>query len=139
MTTPSTPSARPMRRRISSGGPWEERVGYSRAVVVGDRVWVAGTTGTHPDGTVPADVAAQASLALEVIGRALREAGGELSDIVAARVYITRIEEWEAVTTALRSALGDTRPALTLVQVAGLLLPAHRVEIEVEAVIGSHA
>lgn len=125
------------RRRISSGGPWEERVGYSRAVVVGDRVWVAGTTGTHPDGTVPPDVEAQADLALQVIGRALREAGGALTDVVAVRAYITRVEEWEAVTTALRRALGETRPALTLVQVAGLLLPAHRVEIEVEAVLGS--
>lgn len=125
------------KRRISSGGPWEERVGYSRAVVVGEHVWVAGTTGTHPDGTVPTDVGEQTTLALEVIGRALRDAGGDLGDIVSARVYVTRIEEWEAVTTALRTALGETQPALTLVQVAGLLLPAHRVEIEVEAVIGS--
>ncbi len=139
MTSPPTPPAQPGRQRISSGGPWEERVGYSRAVVVGDRVWVAGTTGTYPDGTVPPGVDSQAALALEVIGRALREAGGELSDIVAARVYVTRIEEWEAVTGALRDALGETRPALTLVQVAGLLLPAHRVEIEVEAVVGSRS
>lgn len=125
------------RRRISSGGPWEERVGYSRAVVVGDRVWVAGTTGTRADGSVPPTVEEQAALAFEVIGRALAQAGGTLADIVAARVYVTRIEEWEAVTTALRAALGETRPALTLVQVAGLLLPAHRVEIEVEAVLRS--
>jgi enamine deaminase RidA (YjgF/YER057c/UK114 family) len=125
------------RRRISSGGPWEERVGYSRAVVVGDRAWVAGTTGTHPDGTVPPDVEAQTTLALEVIGRALTEAGGGLADIVTMRVYVTRVEEWEAVTAAIRRALGETRPAMTLVQVAGLLLPAHRVEIEAEAVLGS--
>ncbi|MCC6236093.1 MAG: RidA family protein [Dehalococcoidia bacterium] len=124
------------RRRISSGGPWEERVGYSRAVVVGDRAWVAGTTGTRPDGTVPATVEEQTALALEVIARALGEAGGSVTDIVTARVYITRVEEWEAVTSALRAVLGETRPALTLVQVAGLLLPAHRVEIEVEAVLG---
>lgn len=107
------------RRRISSGGPWEARVDYSRAVGVGDRVWVAGTTGTHPDGTVPPEVEAQASLALEVIGRALHEAGGDRTDIVAVCAYVTRVEEWEAVTTALRGALGGTRPALTLVQVAG--------------------
>lgn len=125
------------RRRISSGGPWEQRVGYSRAVVVGDRVWVAGTTGTRPDGTVPPTVEEQTALALEVIARALTDAGGSVTDIVAARVYVTRVEEWEAVTTTLRAVLGETRPALTLVQVAGLLLPAHRVEIEVEAVIGS--
>ena len=125
------------RRRISSGGPWEERVGYSRAVVVGDRVWVAGTTGTRPDGSVPPSVADQVALALEVIARALGEAGGGVADIVAARVYITRIEEWEAVTDAIRAVLGETRPAMTLVQVAGLLLPEHRVEIEVEAVLGS--
>jgi enamine deaminase RidA (YjgF/YER057c/UK114 family) len=92
------------RRRISSGGPWEERVGYSRAVVV---------------------------------GRVLDEAGGGVRDIVAVRIYLTRIEEWEAVTSTIRAVLGETRPAMTLVQVAGLLLPAHRVEIEVEAFTGS--
>jgi len=125
------------RRRISSGGPWEERVGYSRAVVVGDLAWVSGTTGTRPDGTVPKGVAEQTSLALDIIEGALREAGGSLADVVAARVYLTRIEEWEAVTETTRPRLGIARPAMTLVQVAGLLLPAHRVEIEVEAVIGS--
>lgn len=126
-----------LRRRISSGGPWEERVGYSRAVVVGDRIWVAGTTGTRPDGTVPSGVEEQVALALEVIARALGEAGGSVADIVAVRLYITRIEEWESVTTAVRAVLGETQPAMTLVQVAGLLLPEHRVEIEVEAVLGS--
>lgn len=112
-------------------------MGYSRAVVVGDRVWVAGTTGTRPDGSVPPTVAEQVTLALEVIARALAEAGGSVADIVAARVYITRIEEWQAVTDAIRAVLGETRPAMTLVQVAGLLLPEHRVEIEVEAMLGS--
>ena len=112
-------------------------MGYSRAVVVGDHAWVAGTTGTRPDGTVPEDVASQTALALDVIEGALREAGGSLADVVAARVYVTRIEEWEAVVEVTRPRLGVARPAMTLVQVAGLLLPAHRVEIEVEAVIGS--
>lgn len=127
------------RRNISSGGPWEERVGYSRAVVVGEHAWVAGTTGTMPDGTVPEDVAAQTALALDVIERALVEAGGALADVVAARVYVTDIEEWESVIEVTRPRLGIARPAFTLVQVARLLLPAHRVEIEVEAVIGSSA
>ena len=106
----------PGRTRISSGGPWEERVGYSRAVRVDDRIWVSGTTGTHADGTVPDGAAEQARLALETIGSALVEAGASLDDVVAARVYVTDIEQWESVTDEL---------------------PAHLVEIEVEAVVGS--
>jgi enamine deaminase RidA (YjgF/YER057c/UK114 family) len=127
------------RQHVSSGGPWEERVGYSRAVRVGDRVWVAGTTGTHDDGGVPPDVMSQARVALRVIGRALEEAGASLGDVVAVRVYVTDIEQWESVAAALREQLAVARPAMTMVQVARLMLPECLVEIEVEAVAGSSA
>jgi enamine deaminase RidA (YjgF/YER057c/UK114 family) len=125
------------RQRISSGGPWEDRVGYSRAVRVGDRVWVSGCTGTRADGTVPAGVLEQARLALETIDRALAEAGSGIADVVSAHIYVTDIEEWELVADALLERFDAVRPAMTLLQVARLILPAHRIEIEVEAVVGS--
>ncbi len=97
---------------------------------------MAGTTGTHPDGAVPA-TAAQATLALDTIEGALLEAGATLDDVVAARIYVTDVGEWDEVMPAVRARLGTARPALTMLQIARLLLEAHRVEIEVEAVIGS--
>jgi enamine deaminase RidA (YjgF/YER057c/UK114 family) len=125
------------RVRISSGGPWEARVGYSRAVRAGDRVWVSGTTGTAHDGTVPPGMGAQAHLALDTIEHALREAGSSPDEAVCVRIYVTDIEQWEAVAGQLRSRFGRARPAMTMVQVARLMLPEHLVEIEVEAVVGS--
>jgi len=125
------------RTRVSSGGPWEDRVGYSRAVRVGDRVWVSGTTGTQNDGTVPTGTEAQARLALDTIEQALIEAGASIADVVAVRTYVIDINEWERVADALRDRFNDVRPAMTMVEVARLLLPAHRVEIEVEAAISS--
>ena len=81
------------RRRISSGGPWESVAGYSRAVVVGDSCWVAGTTDAGPDGrsTHPGDMAAQARAVLEIIERALTEAGFGLADVVRTRMFVTDI------------------------------------------------
>jgi enamine deaminase RidA (YjgF/YER057c/UK114 family) len=125
------------RRRISSGSPWEARIGYSRAVQVGDRVWVSGTTGTHADGTVPEGVIAQTRVALRMIERALNDAGATIEDVVALRAFLIDISEWEAVGTALGEQFSEVRPALVMVQVAALISPEHRVEIEVEAVIGS--
>lgn len=125
------------RTRVSSGGPWEERVGYSRAVRVGDRVWTAGTTGTHPDGTIPEGAGAQTRHALDTIERALVDAGASIDDVVVTRTYVVDIDEWEAVAAALKERFGEVRPAMTMVEVSRLMAPEHRVEIEVEAVIGS--
>ncbi len=125
------------RQRVSSGGPYEERIGYSRAVRVGDRVWVSGTTGTRPDGTIPDGPAAQARLALETIAAALAAAGATAADVVRARIFVVDVAEWDAMVPAVRAAFGDARPAMTMVQVAALIDPRHRVEIEVDAVIGS--
>ncbi|MEZ4553754.1 MAG: Rid family hydrolase [Dehalococcoidia bacterium] len=123
------------RQRISSGGPWEARVGYSRAIRVGSHVWVSGTTGTRTDGTVPESAADQARLALETIERALADAGAAVADVVRVRVYVTDIEEWESVADALVARFGEVRPAMTMVEVSRLILPTHRVEIEVDAIV----
>lgn len=125
------------RQHVSSGGPWEDRIGYSRAVRVDDHVWVSGTTGTHPDGTIPDGTYAQTRLALAIIEAALREAGASADEAVRVRIFVTDIEEWEAVGVLLNEHFGRAKPAMTMVEVTRLVDPKHRIEIEVEAVIGS--
>lgn len=127
------------RQRISSGGPWEERVLYSRAVRVDDRVWVAGSTGTQPDGSIAPDAGAQARAALATIADALKAAGATLDDVVMARIYLVDVADFDAVAAVLREHLGPARPAMVAVGVAALIDPRMRVEIEVQAVIGSAA
>ncbi len=127
------------RRRISSGAAFEERVGYSRAVRVGQQVWVSGTAPIMPgDADPPADPYEQACICLGIIERALIEAGARLDDVVRTRIYVTQAEDIEAVGRAHREAFGAARPATTGI-VTGLLDPRWRVEIEAEALIGHDA
>jgi enamine deaminase RidA (YjgF/YER057c/UK114 family) len=123
------------RRRISSGGPWEAAAGYSRALVVGDACWVAGTTDAGPDGVSrhPGDAAAQARAALGIIERALAEGGFGLADVVRTRMYVVDIADAGAVTAVHGEVFGAIRPAATLVAVAALMHPSLLVEIEVDA------
>jgi enamine deaminase RidA (YjgF/YER057c/UK114 family) len=123
------------RRRISSGGPWEAAAGYSRALVVGDACWVAGTTDAGPDGVSrhPGDAAAQARAALAIIERALAEGGFGLADVVRTRMYVVDIADAGAVTAVHGEVFGAIRPAATLVAVAALMHPSLLVEIEVDA------
>ena len=123
------------RRRISSGGPWEASAGYSRALVVGDTCHVSGTTDAGRDGRSqhPGDVEAQAREVFRIIERALAEGGLTLEDVVRTRMYVVRIEDAHAVSAVHGELFGATRPAATLVQVAGLIDPSLLVEIEAEA------
>ena len=123
------------RRRISSGGPWERVAGYSRAIVVGDSCWVAGTTDAGPDGTSqhPGDVAAQARAVLEIIERALAEGGFALEDVVRTRMFVTDMGDSAALSAVHGEVFGEIRPAATMVAVAGLMHPSLLVEIEAEA------
>jgi len=123
------------RRLISSGGPYEPRFGYSRAVVDGDSCWVAGTTDAGPDGTSqhPGDAAAQARASWAIIERALGDAGFALSDVVRTRMYVVSAEDAVAVASVHGEVFGEVRPASTLLVVAALIEPTMLVEVEAEA------
>ena len=125
------------RQLISSGAAFEERVGYSRAVRVGDQVWVSGTAPIMPgDADPPTDAYEQAVICLQIIERALAEAGCGLDDVVRSRIFVTDPSLIEAVGRAHREAFSTARPATTGV-VNALLDPRWLLEIEVEAIVGS--
>ena len=125
------------RKHISSGSAFEERVGYSRAVRVGDRVWVSGTAPIMPDDADPPETAyEQARVCLGIIERALEEAGASLDDVVRTRIFVTDAALIEDVGRAHAEAFATARPANTGI-VAALLDPRWLVEIEAEAVIGT--
>ena len=123
------------RRLISSGGPWEASAGYSRAVGSGDGCWVSGTTDAGPDGRSrhPGDAGAQARAALDIIERALAEAGFQLGDVVRTRLYLTDQANVAAVLEAHGERFGAIRPASAMVIVAALIEPSLLVEIEADA------
>ena len=121
------------RRLISGGSEFEARAGYSRAVVDGDWVHVSGTTGfDYAAGTIADDVAAQARQTFENIAWALGEADLRLEDVVRARYYLTRQEDWPAFASVLADVFADIRPAATCV-ICGLVDPRMKIEIEVTA------
>ena len=122
-----------MRQNISGTSPFEPIIGFSRAVRVGDTVHVSGT---GPVGADNADVTTQTRHTLEIIRKALEQAGARMEDVVRTRMYLTHIEDWEAVGHVHGEYFGSIRPAATMVVVAQLLNPAWRIEIEADAVIG---
>ena len=128
---------RPLRASVSTGTHWEALAGYARAVRIGDRVLVSGTTASGPEGAVGiGDPAAQTRFVLDRIERALVDLGASLRDVVRTRIYVRRVEDWEAVARVHGARFGDIRPANTLVQ-AHLVGDDLLVEIEAEAVIGA--
>jgi enamine deaminase RidA (YjgF/YER057c/UK114 family) len=126
-----------MRRLISSGSPYEPRIGISRAVRVGSVVAVSGTAPLGPDGLTVAkgDAAAQARRCLEIIREALERAGASLDHVVRTRTLLTRIEDWQAVGSVHGEFFGSIRPANTTVQVSRFIDPDWLVEFEADAVI----
>jgi enamine deaminase RidA (YjgF/YER057c/UK114 family) len=125
------------RTLISSGSPYEERVGYSRAVRIGNQVWVAGCAPVMPDGgEPPPDAYGQARRCLEIIATALEHAGAAMEHVVRTRVYLVRTEDFEQIGRAHGEAFGHVRPANTTLTVKELVDPRWLVEIEAEAIVG---
>ena len=127
----------PRHHLVSSGSPYEPRVGISRAVRAGPLIAVSGTAPLGPDGKTVGvgDPAAQARRCLEIIQRALESAGASLADVVRTRTLLTRIEDWEAVALVHGEFFRDIRPANTIMQVTRFIDPDWLVELEADAVV----
>ena len=125
------------RQLISSGTEWEKKFGYSRAVKLGNLVFVAGTTAVNEHGDVIGfdDAYQQAVYIYKKIRKALKEAGADFTDVVRVRTFVTDIQRWEQVAKAQGEVFEHIRPAATLVQVSALVNPHLLVEIEVDAVL----
>jgi enamine deaminase RidA (YjgF/YER057c/UK114 family) len=123
------------RRLIPGHSPYEPVVGFSRAVVAGGEVHVAGTAPIPADGDPPEGAYEQTRLCLDLIGDALAQAGVGFADVVRTRIYLTDASDWQEVGRAHGEVFGDIRPASTAVVVKGLLDPRWRVELEAEAVV----
>ena len=121
-----------MRQNFPGTSPFEPVIGFSRAVRTGNTVHVSGT---GPVGADSADAKSQTRHTLEIIRAVLEKAGARMEDVVRTRIYLTHVEDWEAVGRAHGEIFGTIRPAATMVVVAKLLNPAWRVEIEADAVV----
>ena len=122
------------RREVGSGGPYEERVGYCRAVRSGPLVCVSGTAATEPDGAVtPGGAAAQTERIFQIIEQALGELDASMEEVVRTRIYVVDAADWPAIAAVYRGRFGGSRPAATLVEVSGLIERSMLVEIEVDA------
>ena len=125
------------RHSFCSGTPWEDQVGYSRAVRFGDHIFISGTTASNEDGSTVAagDPYGQTKFIIDKIEHMLREAGAELKDVVRTRMFVTDIDQWEEIGRAHNEVFGEIRPAATMVQVSRLVNPDHLVEMEVDAIV----
>ncbi len=128
------------RENFSSGAPLEDKIGYSRAVRIGNMVFVGGTTTTTPEGVVEAegDAYLQTKIILQKIEQALIRAGAKLSQVYRVRIYVTDIARSQEYMQAYAEFFKEIKPVTILAEVSALARPAHLVEIEAEAMIGSY-
>jgi enamine deaminase RidA (YjgF/YER057c/UK114 family) len=122
-----------MRNLYSSGSEWEHKLGYSRAVQVGETLYISATSASAPDGSVTGDLYEQARYILEKLGAVLKDAGFAYEDVVQSKLYVTDIAKWEEAGRAHGEVFGAIRPAMTLLHVLPFLDPAMLIEIELVA------
>lgn len=126
------------RQNISTGGPWEGKIGYSRAVRVGAALYVSGSTAMTASGLVgKGDPYAQTIQTFKTIEAALKQAGASLNDVVRTRIYMANIDQWQEVGRAHGEIFGNIRPATTMVEVKRLIDPNMLVEIEADAIVSA--
>jgi enamine deaminase RidA (YjgF/YER057c/UK114 family) len=125
------------RQLVTSGSPFEQAIGFSRALRVGRHVFVSGTAPVWPDGSCDPDPALQARRSLDIVLAALAEAGAGAGDVVRTRTFLVDVADAEAVGAVHGEVFGSVRPASTMVAVSALLDPRWKVEIEAEALIGT--
>lgn len=124
------------RQRIAPRAKFEEEVGFTRGLRVGNRIEIAGTVGAEADGSISPDAGRQAERCYELIREYIEELGGTMEDVVRVRMFVTDIADADAVSAAFTKALSHVRPTGTLVAIAALYRPEMKVEIEAEAVVG---
>jgi enamine deaminase RidA (YjgF/YER057c/UK114 family) len=124
------------RKRVSSGSPFEPKIGFARAVRVGEHVHVSGTGPIWDDGSFDEDAGAQARRCFEIIVAALEELGASANDVVRTRMFITDAADMDAIGAVHAEIFGDAPPAATAVVVVGFLDPRWKVEIEADALVG---
>jgi len=122
-----------MRELFSSGSEWEHKMGYSRAVKVGETLYISATSASAADGSTTGDLYEQTRFALEKLGAVLEEAGFSYADVVQSKVYVTDISQWELAGRAHGEVFGEVRPALSLLHVLPFLDPTMLVEVELVA------
>lgn len=124
-----------MRQNISSGAPWEDQVGYCRAVRIGNTIEVSGTAPVRNGETVGDNAYEQTKVCLEIIKEAIEKAGGRIEDVIRTRMFVTDISQWVAYGKAHGEVFGNIKPATSMVEVKALIDPEMMVEIEATAII----
>jgi enamine deaminase RidA (YjgF/YER057c/UK114 family) len=123
------------RQNFSSGGKWEPIIGYSRAVRVGNQIFVSGCTAADQNGDVTGDAYQQTLKTLKTLRLALEGLSAALPDVVRTRIFVKNIADWQAIGRAHGEVFGEIRPAATMVEVSNFIAPAMLVEIEADAVV----
>lgn len=124
-----------MRQNISSGAPWEDQIGYCRAVRIGNTIEVSGTAPVRDGKTVGANAYEQTKVCLEIIRDAIEKAGGKIEDVVRTRMFVTDISQWVAFGKAHGEVFTNIKPATTMVEVKALIEPDMLIEIEATAIV----
>jgi len=123
------------RTLVSTGKKWEDVVGYSRAVLIGNKIAVTGTIGIRPDNTIPESATEQMEVACRIVVDSLKALGADAESVYRTRIYVTDIDQWEEIGAVHNQFFGKTRPATTMVEVTRLAAPEALLEIEADAVL----